>query len=120
MKILDVSTAAVVGIISMAAVIAWSPTPYAAASRVYSRELQLRDSLREIVLDRGLVWIQDASISSVCGWLSALSNSTVTFSASDSGVVCAIGPPPGYIYANLTAPFPTRTVVFEAWSDAGR
>lgn len=120
MRYLDIAVAAAIGVLSTSVVLAWSPTPFEASSRLAAQDADLRSLLVSFVSQRGLVWLQDSSFSALCAALSSSSNSTVTLSAESGGNECDLPPTGGYAYANVTLPMRNGEVDLEAWEGASQ
>ena len=118
MKIMDVSAAALVGIVSMATIFAWSPGPYELAAQQYGKEAALRDILARVVSDEGLPWLQQSSLSSLCSVLASYDNSSVTVSVTIGNTSCVAGPPAGFIEAGITIQLYDGSVTLRAWESA--
>lgn len=115
MKILDVSAAALVGLVSIATIFGWSPGPYELAAQQYGKEAALRDMLADVVSNQGLPWLQQASLSSVCRVLASYGNSSVTVSATMGNASCVAGPPAKSIEAAVTIQLYRGQVTLRAW-----
>jgi hypothetical protein len=119
LRFLDIAVAAVIGLVSTTAIVAWSPTPYASTSHSYQVEIGLRDLLVKIVEDEGVVGIQRSSFSEICSIAARYTNSSVTVSAEMGGNDCVAGPPSGSIGSTLEIPLYTGQVILEAWETEG-
>lgn len=120
MRFIDVSVAAIIGLTTVASLVAWNPYSFEEGSRLYMREASLQDRLTAIVAKEGVPWIQQASFSSICSTISHYSNSTVEVSAIVNGKACS--PPPAYgaPSANLTVEAGSERVTLVAWQTAGQ
>jgi hypothetical protein len=120
MKILDISAAALVGVLTTAAIVGWSPVPYEAAAHGYRQDVALRNLLAHFLSEHGLVWLQQSTFIELCRSLGASGNSTVTLSALRGSASCVAGPPTGSAAVSLEVPLPTGQVTLEAWESGGR
>ena len=119
MRILDISTAALAGLVTMAAIFAWSPAPYETAAHRYVVEMALRGILANVIMEKGLAWLQESSLASICGALASYSNATVTISAAIGSSDCFAGPPLGSVSSTFVLPLSTGQVTLEAWESTG-
>ncbi|MDA4121015.1 MAG: hypothetical protein OK404_01245 [Thaumarchaeota archaeon] len=115
MRFLDVAIAGMIGLSSIAVIVTWSPAMSDFASQRFVAQARLRDGIVNILDREGLVWLQQSSLQGICGKLSAISNSTVTFSASIDSVPCSVPPSKSGVQASLTFTLGAKVVVLEAW-----
>ena len=118
MKIMDISAAALVGLLSMATIFGWSPGPYEVSANQYGKEAALRDMLSGILADQGLPWLQRSSLSNVCSVLANYGNSSVTVSATMGNASCVANPPARSIEVSVTIQLYHGPVILRAWEDA--
>ena len=120
MRLVDVSAAAAIGLLTLAVLAAWSPVPLEEASHQYLRQASLGDYLRNIALEQGLPWLQDTDTGALCSALAGYSNSTLIISAISDGHPCAAQPVGAEFRANLTIDVGASRVNLQAWQVAGR
>ena len=120
MKLVDLSAAILVGLLSVTTVVAWSPVQYQSAARGFTQQAALRDTLISVINNLGLVWLQDSLPRDVCARLSSYSNSTLTVTATIGTFSCGHGPPRGAVHSSISLSLPTGRVTLEDWRDAGR
>lgn len=120
MRFIDVSVAAIIGLTTVASLVAWNPYSFEEGSRVFARDASLQDLLTAIVAREGVPWIQRTSYSSICNGISQYSNSSVEVSAVVNGVACY--PPTAYgePSANLTVEAGSSRVTLLAWQVTGQ
>ncbi len=116
MRFFDLGVAALIGISAITSIYVLSPGGSDSAAQRVVEQTRLRDALLTVLARHGLAWIQNSSPSNICGTIAALSNSTVTFSASIDSMDCLEGPPPGRVSANITLGLPSGSVTLVAWS----
>lgn len=115
MRFLDVATALAIGIVGLAALVAWSPQPFTASAKA-SQERGLAFIALYAFVDRtGLPFLQDSAWSQICSAALAASNATLQIAAEAGGLTCGRSPPPGSAYASLSLDFPGRDLVLQAW-----
>jgi len=119
LRLVDLSTAVLVGLLSASTLMTWSPAPYQAASQDFDRQAGLSDLLVQIINAGGLVWIQGSSFASVCARLSSYSNSSVTVSATEGASSCLPEPSRDYVQSTLALPFPSGQVTLIDWEGVG-
>ena len=115
MRFIDVSAAAMIGLLSLGVLVASSPAGFWASASGSDARVALRSELVAMVQERGLAWFGRAPAAAVCAAVEGYSNSTAAFSAVVSGVACRLSPPGGQAVVTLALPFPSRSVVLEAW-----
>lgn len=115
MRVIDISAAAMIGLLSLGVLVASSPTGFWASAAESRERAALRGELVGIVQAKGLAWFEQASTVEVCAAVEGYSNATLTFSASVSGLGCGPLPPGGRAVVTLALPLSSRSVVLEAW-----
>lgn len=118
MRFIDLTIAGLIAVSSIAMLLAWNPQAPDAEATLNIDEAHLRDLLTALIQKQGLVNLVQDSPGTLCGLLSSLSNSTVTYTAFDHGVSCGSAPP-GAAYAELNATVGQKEVTLEIWYGAG-
>jgi hypothetical protein len=99
----------------MATIFAWSPGPSELAAQQYGKEAALRDILAGVVSNQGLPWLQQSTLSTVCGVLASYGNSSLTVSATMDNASCVAGPPAKSIADAITIQLDDGPVTLWAW-----
>jgi hypothetical protein len=110
--------AALIGSSAIAGIFAWSPHSGDEAAKNLNQEYLLRDQLLSILQRKGTVWLISSGPDAVCAYLSGVSNSTATFTASLGSRSCGPSAPAGSFVANLTLRLIPFRVILEAWPNA--
>ena len=116
MRFVDIGVAGAIGLSSIVMLLAFSPEPSALVLRQSEEQIAVRETLFTFASDHGLPWFQSASVATICASVMALSNSTVSYSASVDSASCAATPGSGATSFVIQAG--SRTVVLEGWYDA--
>ena len=119
MRIVDVSAAAGIGLVTVAALVVWSPYPYVEGSRQYSRQASLQDYLTTIALAKGIPWFQNSNVVALCDSLTRYSNSSIVISADIGGEPCGPWPKGATYHSSLAIVAGNRSVSLQAWQVAG-
>lgn len=119
MKLLDVATAAVIGLGTIALLAYANPAVYIAAQSQAADEIKVNHALLSTVRSRGLPWFQTAPAGEICASL-VTSNQSVSVSAVVDGLPCPSGWTGTGEQNNLTIILPGRIVILEAWPGARR
>jgi hypothetical protein len=117
MRYLDLVAAALIGMSTIAGIVAWTPGRGDLASRNLMLESELRDGLFALLQQRGIFWLTTSSPYQICAYLHELSNSSVTYSASLGPYQCSPQPPVASINASLTLELVPYRVVLEIWAN---
>jgi len=104
-----------IGISSIATLVAWNPSTYDLAAQRSLEQARLRDGLSAVVDRYGLYWLQQSTPDKICTFLSTISNSTVSISATIDGTRCRAYFGPHEIEANLTVRIVSRVLDLESW-----
>jgi len=118
MRFVDLAIAALIGISSIAGLVAFSPRQGDDASNSLAVETQLRDELVSVLQQKGIVWFMQSSPTASCEYLRGLSNSSVSFSGAIGPYSCGPPPPPGVPLAELNVTLTPYQVSLEAWAAA--
>ncbi len=116
MRFVDIGVAGAIGLSSMVILLAVSPEPGTLVMRQSQEQIAMREALFTFASDKGLSWFQSSSGAIICSSVSALSNSTVSYSASIDSRSCAAIPSSGV--TSMLIQSGTMTVVLEGWYDA--
>lgn len=119
MRVLDLASASLVAVTSIAFLVAWNPATFSSQAQRDVTKASLTDALDKITSAVGLLPLLDANSSELCDLVSHLSNSTVSFSAENANSGCAL-PPPGAEWANLTVSLGATEVELLAWEPGGQ
>jgi len=119
MRFIDLAAAAMIGIASVAAMVALDPGAMNANSAESAQRIFIREALFGFVESHGLMWFQDTGFPALCKTLSESSGPNVTLSAmiGDSG--CGAGPPSGSTTVSLRIPLQNSDLVLMGWQTEG-
>ena len=115
MKVLDLSVATIIGLASVASMVAWDPSQLLAQGRLYSEQASMKEYLSSMVSTMGIAWLHTASPEELCVALARFSNSSLQVGARGRSFSCSAGPPPGVPSATLTLHFPEGNLTLQAW-----
>jgi hypothetical protein len=115
MRVFDLAMAGMIGVSSIAVLLAWNPQTTDRASRELVEQAHLRDELTHRVEAAGIPALLDGGSLAFCTTVAGWSNSTVAFSGSFDSIPCGGSPPPSSSSAELSIVVGATTLVMSAW-----
>ena len=116
MRWLDIALAMMIGVSAISGIVNWNPRVADTGSHRLMLENRLRDGLVSYLDHRGLPWIQESSLATICADLESQSNS-IAISATINSFSCGPSPPKGATFATISLQLDAREVTLQAWSN---
>lgn len=115
MRLMDICVAVMIGLSSVAAMLALNPNQLSEQGSVYREQASLSDYLLFVASTTGLPWLHLASPDSVCSAMLSFSNSTVQVSAEGRNFLCSTRPTADVPISSLILVFPEGNLTLLAW-----
>lgn len=109
--------AALIGLSSIAGMVAFTPRQGDAESETLALQAQIRDELVSILQEKGVMWLLLTPPAEICGFLRGLSNSSVSFSGTIGSYSCGPPLPNGVPFAELGLNLVPYEVSIEGWAN---